>query len=737
MPQDGAKLSDAEIAHVAAWIDRGSPYDKPLVDTSAPQTDWRETKVPDSARSFWSFQPLARVEPPAVKNEPWVRTPIDRFILAKLEEKGLAPRLVADKRKLIRRAYFDLIGLPPTPEQVRAFLDDTSPQAFERVIEQLLKSPHHGERWARHWLDVARFAESHGFEQDYDRPHAYHYRDFVIRALNADMPYLQFVRWQLAGDELAPDDPLALAATGFLGAGVFPTQITANEVERTRYDALDDMLSTVGTAMLGLTVGCARCHDHKFDPIPQGDYYRMLSTFTTTVRSDQEVNLDLAAYRPLKAEFDKKHAPLVGALAKFEADELPRRVEAWEKSRPTDVPGEIAAILGEPRDKRTAAEQAQVAVWYRLSDPQWQTLNKAVTDDAAKAPKAKLVKMMVCSEGVTPIRHHTQGADFFNETHYLKRGDTDSKLGIAPQGFLQVLLKSPDDANRWPAKPPEAARTSYRRAAMAAWLTDTEHGAGQLLARVIVNRMWQHHFGRGIVATPNDFGNQGTRPMHPELLDYLAGELIKSGWRLHAMHRLMMASAVYMQSTSYDEAAAKIDPENTLYWRRTPRRLEAEAIRDAMLVASGTLDPTMFGPGSLEESHVRRSIYFTIKRSRLIPIMQLFDQPEPLVSIGQRSATTIAPQALAIMNNPHVRRYALSLGKKLSAAAPDSMSAIRLAYDIALSRPASDAELTDAAAFIAEQTRAYTAANKTDAQHLALGDFCQVLFGLNEFVFIE
>ncbi len=273
-----------------------------------------------------------------MKNSAWCRTPIDRFVLAALEGKGIAPAPAADRRTLIRRAYFDLIGLPPTPDEIDAFVKDagSDDQAYSRLLDRLLDSPHFGERWARHWLDVARFAESHGFEQDYDRPHAFHYRDFVIKAFNQDMPYDQFVRWQLAGDELAPGEPLALMATGFLGAGVFPTQITANEVEKSRYDALDDMAATTGTAMLGLTVGCARCHDHKFDPIPADDYYRLVSTFTTTVRSNLDVDLHPAATKAAQAKFDAEHAPLVAARETYEREQLPSRLEQWAKERTKD-----------------------------------------------------------------------------------------------------------------------------------------------------------------------------------------------------------------------------------------------------------------------------------------------------------------------------------------------------------------------------------------------------------------
>ncbi|MBL9122408.1 MAG: DUF1549 domain-containing protein, partial [Planctomycetaceae bacterium] len=316
MPDGAAKLPAESLALLGKWIDCGAPYDRPLGSSAAgPEV---AKPVSPEEREFWSFRPLAPSQPPSVGDANWCRTDIDRFILAGLESRGLKPNAPADRRKLIRRAYLDLVGIPPTPSEVAAFEADTAPDAFARLVDRLLDSPHHGERWGRHWLDLARFAESHGYEQDYDRPSAYHYRDFVIQALNADMPYDQFVRWQLAGDELAPDEPLALMATGFLGAGTHATQITASQVEKERYDELDDMAATVGTALLGMTVGCARCHDHKFDPISQHDYYRMLATFTTTVRSEIDLDLQPERTREAEARFKREHEPLAAALAQFE-----------------------------------------------------------------------------------------------------------------------------------------------------------------------------------------------------------------------------------------------------------------------------------------------------------------------------------------------------------------------------------------------------------------------------------
>jgi hypothetical protein len=645
MPHHARKLPEPALARIGAWIDLGAPYDQPLTDPREPES-WTRRTISPAARGHWAFQPLHHVQPPPVTDPSWVRTPIDRFILARLEAVGLRPNAEACRCQLLRRVSFDLTGLPPTPEEVHQFLNDPAPDAYERLLDRLLSSPHYGERWGRHWLDLVRFAESHGFGHDSDRPTAYHYRDFVIRAFNADLPYDTFVKWQLAGDEYAPGDAMALTATGFLAAGVHSTQITKNEVEKHRYDEMDDMLSVTGTSMLGLTVGCARCHDHKYDPIPQRDYYQLLAAFTTAVRTEIE---------------------------------LPR-----------------------------------------------------------KTAHAPVVKALVTSEGLPAVRLHTQGDDFFQETHYLRRGDPQQKEGVARPGFLQVLTTAPDADRRWRAEPPRGSRTSYRRRALAEWLTDRDHGAGRLLARVIVNRLWQHHLGRGLVATPSNLGLRGEPPTHPELLDWLAGKLIESGWRLKPIHKLILSSAAYRESSRFDPGKGRIDPDNRLCWYRPARRLEAEVIRDSLLAVSGLLDRKVFGPGTLDLGTRRRSIYFTVKRSKLIPMMQVFDAPDGLGSVAERPTSTVTPQALFLMNNPDMRLYAKGLADRIGSAAEQSVeSAVRPAYLMALSRLPTAEELTDASAFLTQQTSSYGAARRGDARNRALADLCQVLLSLNEFVYVE
>lgn len=672
-------LTKEAIAAIAKWIDSGAEYDKPLADAA---TGKPAMVVTDKDRQYWAYRPLQKIEAPKVADEKWVRNPIDRFILAKLEAAKIAPAADAEKRTLIRRVTFDLIGLPPKSDDVEAFVADKTSNAFEKVVDRLLKSDAYGERWARHWLDPARYGESHGFEHDYFRPNAYHYRDFVIKAMNADMPYDQFIKWQIAGDELAPNDEQALAATGFLGAGVYPTQITNREAERIRYDAMDDMLATTGHAMLALTVGCARCHDHKFDPIPTKDYYRLLSAFTTTVRAEIEIDKSTPEEKAAHAAFE--------ATLKLMRDE-------FKTLKPTD------ANYKEQQSKIAELEKTQ--------------------------PKLTKLVIQATTEGQKPMRHHTADGsipDFYPKTFILKRGDAEQKDGEASLGFLQVLARKPEST--WVAPKPEKATSSFRRTSLANWLCDTEAGAGALAARVMVNRLWHHHFGRGIVATLNDFGFQSEAPSHPELLDYLANDLVANGWKLKRVHKVMVMSRVYQLSG----AASSGDPENKLWGSRPKRRLEAEAIRDNWLAVSGQLDPTMYGPGLADEGMKRRSIYFRIQRSQLIPSLQVFDWPDTLTSASARPTTTVSPQALLFLNNPNVRSAANSFAEKLKPLAEKDLSeAVNRAYRGAFSRPPTTDEATAGLVYLVKRGA------KIGEIEKALRDYALVLFSLNEFLYVE
>ncbi|MCA9051272.1 MAG: PSD1 domain-containing protein [Planctomycetaceae bacterium] len=937
MPLKAERLPDDSIDAVRRWLDFGAPYDRPLVE---PKADGAAAglQVTDADRNYRAFQKLQPTTVPAVDHIEWCRTPIDQFVLNRQEAVGLLPNAAADRRTLIRRATFDLLGLPATPDEVDAFVNDPADDdtAWLNVIDRLLASPHYGERQARHWMDIARFAESHGYEQDYDRPHAYHYRDFLIRAFNDDMPYRQFVRWQLAGDELAPENPQAMMATGFLGAGAFPTQLTEAEFESARYDELDDMVTTTGVAFLGLSLGCARCHDHKYDPVPSVDYYRLAANFTTTIRSEIEMDLQPEENNQRRQQWESDMAALQRQLADFEAQQLPTKFADWlktydpEKARPVwetlnvtrieyaagtkfeslhdgswlavgsapekDVltitahsrgsaacglrlealthdslpqkgPGRaangnfalgdlqiavtedsspvdikltgaaathqqnadslsVAASIDEdpvsgwavdgggigsdqaavfefaepistaaaaqwtirltfnhPNPKHavgrlrlSVSERADAPVivggetvdpqvremllktkahpdpqskawqaaqgWYAATLPEWRAIHDRLSSLRQRGPELKLTKVMVTSEGLPHMSHHADGRGFphfYPKTYFLTRGDVHQKREEAAPGFLQVLTPHGAEESEWRLRSPDPnGRTSFRRASLANWMTDAERGAGALAARVIVNRLWQHHFGRGIVATPNDFGMSGDRPSHPDLLEWLAGDLVAHNWQLKRLHRLIMTSSVYRQSTEHDEARAAVDRENVLLWRWTPRRLEAEAIRDSLLAVSGKLDPAMYGPGTLDPNMTRRSIYFFIKRSQLVPMMMLFDWPEHLVSIGRRSNTTIAPQALMFLNSPQGRSYAQAFADRLPSESPEA--AVSEAIRLAFARSPSAEEEATLIGFLRQQQAIYGGLNEqteTASFRAALTDLCQAVMSMNEFVYIE
>ncbi len=930
MPKDDEKLSTEEIAAVVEWIDLGAPYDEPLIAAKVETTSWTDRRIAADAKKHWAYQPLRRVTPPQTNDRQWVQSAIDQFILERLATEKLTPNHSVGKATSIRRVFFDLIGLPPTADEVEAFVNDERPDAYERLIDRLLANPHYGERWGRHWLDLARFAESHGFEHDYDRASAFHYRDFVVQALNSGMPYDQFVRWQIAGDEVAPNDRLAMMATGFLAAGVHSTQITKNEVEKHRYDEMDDMLATVGTSMLGLTIGCARCHDHKFDAIPQADYYRLLSTFTTTIRSEVELDFDADGYQRAKSEFDLDHLPLEIALRDYEIDQLPKRFLEWREKReisqdadwllpsaiffksqgnanftrlpdgswlvsgpnpandlwtiefetkltgiqsirlealadpslaqsgpgraangnfalsdllvtvrpladsietsPTpiqlisakatfeqnglpvsavidDNPGtawavdpefgkdhaailsvaapfgfehgsrvsmtlkfqsnvqhsigrprltisqrsdlpattggvlseEISSSLRKPFDQLDADQKTQVLDWYKLNDAGWKILDERRAAHAANAPKPRMQKVLVASEGLPPVALHTQAeAEFLKETHFLRRGEANNKDAVATQGFLQVLMANSDSPQIFQSPPPAGWRTSFQRTSLTNWLTDRESGAGNLLARVITNRIWQHHIGRGIVGTPSDFGTRGELPTHPELLEWLAGELVRGRWELKPLHRRILASGVYRQSCEIDESRAAVDPENRRLWHRPRRRLESEVIRDAILATSDQLNDRLYGPGQLDDAHHRRSVYFTVKRSQLMPAMTVFDAPDGTTPVAERPQTTIAPQALMLMNSPQIREASRQFAARLLPASAKSLDdAVRLGYVIAVSREPTEDELKNSVEFLQQQTKTYASEKEQPALKQALADFCQALFCLSEFIYIE
>ena len=916
MPPTG-KLPPEVVADFVKWVDMGAP--DPRVDGKVVKTR-REINL-EEGRKWWSFQPLQNVAPPAAPNGARVTTPIDQFIAAEQAKQKLTSSTPASKAKLIRRAYFDLIGLPPTPEQIAAFENDNSPQAFEKVIDELLARPQYGEKWARHWLDVARYAESGGYEFDGFRNGAYHYRDWVIRAINDDVPYSEFVRLQLAGDKLRPDDYAAASAAGFLVAGPYPGQITAKTVERIRYDQLDDMLMTVGGSMLGLTLGCVRCHDHKYDPLPQQDYYALAASLAKTVQGTRQMDPDPAASEKAIAAHRAAQEPFDAALKKFATDELPKKFDAWqktelakqpeaprwqilepiawdaersylksiaggilmhdglmvpgsnrpqrgrrqakvandehyeltyhthqktipalrldaftEKSLPQKGPGlsadgsfqladlkiiakpldpnskeppkelklkpvfaagedkdqplsnavddkpntawvvrttakkdnaaifeldpplagfaggtvldvemkfkdlgigrlrislsteanpatwagdfipqhvgEIRAILAEGKNKLPDPLREEMVRWFAPFEPESAKVLAALNSHIAAEPRPKFAELYTTVGG---------GQDVF----FLRRGEVDNKNGKAEPGNLRVLTRGKSDSP--PATEP--------RVALGDWITDVEHGAGPLLARVQANRLWQHHFGQGLVGTPNDFGAQGERPSHPELLEWLSLELVKHNWQLKPLHKLIMLSAVYQQGNDVTPENQKIDPANRYLWHYQPRRLDAELIRDSLLAVGGNLDGSLYGP-SIMDNTPRRSIYLRVKRSELIPLMTMFDAPEPTQSVGERISTTVPTQSLAMMNSPLVRQQAEKLAQRIKPQVDTSLAAgIDQAFKILFARVPSEQERTRLIGFIEQQKAALgTDAAATDK---AVIEVCQLLLCLNEFVYVD
>ena len=636
MPPQG-KLPRNVVADFRMWIRTGAsdPRDKPTTRDSASPVRLQ----PEDARAFWSWKPLEQ-PPIPVFDDSWIRNPIDAFVAARHHRAGLTPAPQASSATLLRRASFDLLGLPPSSRDLAAFQRSSVPGRWPSLVDRLLADPRFGERWARHWLDVARFAESDGFEMDYDRPEAWRYRDFVVGAMNRDMPFDEFVRWQLAGDRLRPENPWATVATGFLVAGVENRIQSRKDFVQQRYDKLDDFSATTATAMLGLTIGCARCHDHKYDPISQRDYYSFTAAFAETV----------------------------SGVRRFQAAE-----------------GTFSV--------------------YAVSE----VTNHRIRMVVATEPSFK---------GLPSIP---------SSVRFLVRGDPDNAREVSSTGFPPFLISPRVSQSRWL----DRRSVEPGRVGLARWMTDDRHGAGHLLARVIVNRLWHHHFGHGLAATPNDFGTRGDRPTHPQLLDWLASTLIANGWHLKSIHRLILTSATYRMGYQSPVSASvrngtHPDPQNLLYWRREPKRLEAEAIRDSLLAVSGRLDSTMHGPGTLNQEHPRRSIYLRIKRSRLIPVLQLFDGPDSLQSIGQRSITTTAPQALLMLNNPFVQRSAELFAQGLSRVnRTENNDVITRGFVVATGRRPTAEEYRLATVVLA------------DGSEEKVFDFCRMLLCLNEFLYIE
>ncbi len=746
----------------------------------------------------WSFQPLANPAVPKARDTEWTRTDLDQFIRSAQEAKGLNPNQEASRRELIRRAYFDLIGLPPTPEEVQAFVADPDPKAYEKLVTRLLANPHYGERWGRHWLDLVRYADSNGYRYDDDQPAAYHYRDFVIRAFNDGMPYDQFVRWQIAGNELAPGNIDAMTASGFASLGPVERDEGPPLVRKTiRSDELDDIVGTTGSAMLALTMSCARCHDHKFDPISIKEFYEMVSAFNGGKREvlpvsrpvgpdevaakaefdrlKEALERDLqawdAANRPaieptfqeLKAELDVYHAQVTKEFLKNNPDAPPAFLDKeFESLIYNGIRRTYFGNEGSRDYIRVRREYSRLVDPFNAYNliPYNPLLVPAVEKQLTPEAKAEFKELARRLDDLkaSPYFHHDSVLVYAESqpdprpTFILERGSDAMPTEQVGLGFLGVLT-APD--YRPPARPADAGSTSYQRAALADWMTNVDKGAGRLLARVMVNRLWHFHFGEGLVRTPNDFGTQGDRPENPALLDWLARRFIESGWNIKDMHSLIMTSSVYRQDTAYDEKRVAIDPDNRLLWRRTPQRLTSEVLRDTLLATSGQLNTKAHGPGVLmpipKEAIItrsgrpyptdlkdtletrRRSVYAFIKRTIPIPLIQVFDGADTSISCGQRIPTTVPTQALTLMNNETIRVRSEDFAARVMSIEPESASdQARIAFELAIARTPDAEELASLEKFLSDQ-----AALRGGDQKAALSDLCHALFNLNEFIYIN
>lgn len=739
MPPEGDPLSNSEIAVLRRWIVAGATWPDSNSDIAISEG---ELKVTDEDRGFWAFRPLAEIEVPAVTFD-GVRNPVDQLAFSNALAKRDTGLPSAVPLALQRRMYFDVIGLPPDESRVRAV--ESNPESFhaDDLVEQLLESAHFGERWARHWLDVARYADSNGYENDLDRPYAYQYRDFVIRAFNEDLPFDDFVRWQIAGDEIASDNPMAVAATGFLAAGPLnrSAPVAPDEVlKKIRYDELDDIVATTSQAFLGLTLACARCHDHKFDPIPTRDYYQFVAAFASTVRRESDLRhaqrqLDLWVKQSKRQLLDER-------IDELDCTEDDRK---WLRVGPMN-----------PAESKKAFRKYGEAI--KFTDDEWRSTlsdEDRVTLDrleaAVLAPEAEQEERTQAPWMIEKALFVTdQGPDSVPMS-VLQRGDVSMPGDPAPPGVLTVLQQSRDFKDyREGLSGQPSCESTLNRAAVASWLIDTEHGAGHLVARVIVNRIWHHYFGTGIVGTPNDFGAQGGRPTSPELLDWLAAELIRNQWRMKSIHRLILKSNTYRQCV--DASSKGIDDigKTGPFVRRAPRRLDSEATRDAILAASGRLNRKMFGPAIRpyvptaamatrsgdkwpedvreQSEHFRRSLYIFVKRSIRFPMMEAFDAPDPTASCGRRVATTVPVQALTLMNDPSVRGAAHDFAASLCKQHPGKQSEkrVRSAFRRSLGRSPSKSEVQRALVFM-EQA----------GSENGLVDLCHLLFLSNEFVYVE
>ena len=794
MPAKGKKLPAKEIAVLEQWIAQGAKTARPEPEQVP------KFFITEEERAFWAFQPLRRPVPPTIQNSEFkIQNSIDAFLLSKLEAQGLAFNPPAAKPTLLRRVTLDLTGLPPTPEEVATFLADEAPDAYERLLDRLLASPRYGERWGRHWLDVAGYADSEGYtDADPVRPWAYQFRDYVIRSLNADKPFHTFIREQLAGDEmvppphknLAPEAIEKLTATGFLRMSPDGTAAATKEEQKIARNAVvAETLKVVSSSLLGLTVGCAQCHDHRHDPIPQTDYYRMRAIFEPAFDLEKWrppaarlVSLQPDDERAKAADIEKEAKAIEADRAKREAEYI-EKVLTWElEKRPEEIRATLREAYRTEAKKRTPGQiallkahptiQSLSAGSLYLYDRDYKTKHaddlKKFTDEAAAVRKRKPVEQFI------PALVEIGGAPKLPPTQLFHRGDPEQPKQTVAPGELVILasLRPTDIPEKAPALP-----TSGRRLALAQSLTDRTH---PLTTRVLVNRVWHHHFGRGIVGSLGDFGHLGERPTHPELLDWLASEFVARGWSLKQLHRLILTSSAYRQSSAHTPEKDRLDPDNRLLGRMNSRRLEAETIRDAMLVVSGKFNPKMFGapvpvmidedgqiilgvdtndtagrPSGkfvpLEGEEFRRSLYVQMRRSRPLGMLETFDLPRMEPNCEIRNASTVAPQSLAMMNSEFTLAQSKFFAERVACESSGEAEArVKRAWLLAYGSEPPAAALKDSVEFLARQTAHFQAhpvkvapvgkgkeAPPADPPMQALATFCQALLNSNQFLYAD
>jgi len=734
MPPKG-KLSDKDIATLTKWVKDGMPFPADKIGTAQAHPKPKGGVVTEEAKRYWAYQPVKRPAVPSVASN----HPIDAFIGAKLAEKKLEPVKAADRVQLVRRAYYDLWGLPPTPEQVDAFVKDASSDAWPKLIDTLLASPHYGEKWGRHWLDVVRYAETNGYERDGHKPNAWRYRDYVIRSMNDDKPFDQFAKEQLAGDEMPGENRDAIIATGFYRLGLWDDEPA--DPLMALFEGYDDLVTVTGQGFLGMTMNCARCHDHKVDPIPSADYYKLVAFFRD-IRPFQDV-------RGLSNSTNSTDITPPERRKLYEADEKERQKKIGELNKKIDaIENEVIKTM--PAEDQRAAEGPErpriAAKVIRLLQGE-----KRIEYSMLKRDKNDLEKKSK-PEG----QEFALSVNFCDPrppaVHILPRGNPHAKGAEVKPGFPEVL------GAPMPLIPDAKGRTSGRRTVLANWIASRDN---PLTSRVIVNRIWQGHFGRGIVPTPNDFGGLGEKPTHPELLDWLASEFVSpasgSPWTFKRLHKLIMTSDAYRRSSAASEANLKADPNNALFWRFNMRRLNSEEVRDSILVASGQLNEKMYGPSvypklskevldgisypdkeahwprSKREEANRRTVYVAVKRSLQVPILSSHDQADTDNSCPVRYTTTVPTQALGLLNGEFANECAEAFAARLKKEVPESLEA-QVARGIRLTtgRAPAAAEVNQDLAFI----RLLMDKHKLD-EASALARFCLLLLNSNEFVYLD